>query len=124
MSEAAYNANEMMTVTAARQLRNGAVCFVGIGLPSAACNLVRLTHTPDIVLICESGTVGTRPECLSLSIGDRQLFETATCIVPLPEVFTHHLQLQRTDLGFLGAAPAGQPEPQVTLEPERRSGDL
>jgi glutaconate CoA-transferase subunit B len=93
-----------MTVTAARQLRNGAVCFVGIGLPSAACNLARLTHAPDLVLIYESGTVGTQPVVLPLSIGDSELAETATCIVPLPEIFAHYLQRGRIDIGFLGAA--------------------
>jgi glutaconate CoA-transferase subunit B len=99
-----YSRDEIMTVTAARQLRNGAVCFVGIGLPSAACNLARLTHAPDLVLIYESGTVGTRPVVLPLSIGDSELAETATCIVPLPEIFAHYLQRGRIDVGFLGAA--------------------
>ena len=104
MSAPHYSRDEMMTVTAARQLRNGAVCFVGIGLPSAACNLARLTHAPDLVLIYESGTVGTRPIVLPLSIGDSELAETATCIVPLPEIFAHYLQRGRIDVGFLGAA--------------------
>jgi glutaconate CoA-transferase subunit B len=99
-----YSRDEIMTVTAARQLRNRAVCFVGIGLPSAACNLARLTHAPDLVLIYESGTVGTRPVVLPLSIGDGELAETATCIVPLPEIFAHYLQRGRIDVGFLGAA--------------------
>jgi glutaconate CoA-transferase, subunit B len=93
-----------MTVTAARQLVNGAVCFVGIGLPSAACNLARMTHAPELVLIYESGTVGTRPRVLPLSIGDEELAETATCLVPLPEIFAHYLQRGRVDVGFLGAA--------------------
>jgi glutaconate CoA-transferase subunit B len=93
-----------MTVTAARQLRDGAVCFVGIGLPSAACNLARQTHAPNLVLIYESGTVDTRPQVLPLSIGDGELAETASCVVPLPEVFTHYLQGGRVDVGFLGAA--------------------
>jgi len=100
----ACTADEMMTVTAARQLRNGAVCFVGIGLPSAACNLARRTHAPELVLIYESGTVGTRPAVLPLSIGDGELADTATCVVSLPEVFAHYLQRGRVDLGFLGAA--------------------
>jgi glutaconate CoA-transferase subunit B len=100
----AYSADEMMTVTAARQLRDGAVCFVGIGLPSAACNLARRTHAPRLVLIYESGTVGTRPRVLPLSIGDGELAETATVVVPLPEVFAHYLQRGRVDFGFLGAA--------------------
>lgn len=96
--------NEWMTVTAARQLRNDSVCFVGIGLPSAACNLARLTHAPDIVLIYESGTIGTRPSVLPLSIGDGELAETAACVIPLPEVFSYYLQAGRVDVGFLGAA--------------------
>ena len=104
MSAAGHTPDEMMTVTAARQLRNGSVCLVGIGLPSAACNLARLTHAPHLVLIYESGTVGTRPNVLPLSIGDGELAETAACVVPLPEVFTHYLQRGRVDVGFLGAA--------------------
>ena len=60
-------ATEMMTVAAARALRDDDVCFVGIGLPSAACNLARLTHAPGITLIYESGTIATRP-AVSISI--------------------------------------------------------
>ena len=96
--------DEWMTVAAARMLRDRCVCFVGIGLPSAACNLARLTHAPDIVLIYESGTIGTRPDVLPLSIGDGELAETAAFVVPLPEVFAHYLQGGRVDVGFLGAA--------------------
>jgi len=95
---------ESMTIAAARLLWNRCVCFVGIGLPSAACNLARLTHAPDIVLIYESGTIGTRPDVLPLSIGDGELADTATCVVPLPEIFSHYLQAGRVDVGFLGAA--------------------
>ena len=99
-----YTSDEMMTIAAARRLKNGAVCFVGIGLPSAACNLARLTHAPDLVLIYESGTVGTRPNVLPLSIGDGELAETARSVIPLPEIFTHYLQHGRVGVGFLGAA--------------------
>ncbi len=96
--------DEWMTVAAARLLTNDSVCFVGIGLPSAACNLARLTHAPEIVLIYESGTIGTRPDVLPLSIGDGELAETAACVVPLPEIFSFYLQAGRVDVGFLGAA--------------------
>ena len=99
-----WTRDEMMTVAAARQLGNGCVCFVGIGLPSAACNLARLTHAPDIVLIYESGTLGTRPDVLPLSIGDGELAATASCVIPLPDVFSDYLQAGRVDVGFLGAA--------------------
>jgi glutaconate CoA-transferase subunit B len=99
-----FTPDEMMTVAAARLLWNGCVCFVGIGLPSAAANLARHTHAPDIVLIYESGTVGARPDVLPLSIGDGELADTATAVVPLPEVFAYWLQGGRIDVGFLGAA--------------------
>ncbi len=100
----AWTRDEMMTVAASRLLWDRCVCFVGIGLPSAACNLARLTHAPDIVLIYESGTIGTRPQVLPLSIGDGELAETASCVVPLPEIFSYYLQSGRVDVGFLGAA--------------------
>lgn len=104
MSHAIWTPDEMMTVTAARLLWNRAVCFVGIGLPSAAANLARALHAPEIVLIYESGTIGTRPQVLPLSIGDGELAETASCVVPLPEIFSYWLQSGRIDVGFLGAA--------------------
>ncbi len=76
MAEPQYSADEMMTVAAARMLRDRVVCFVGIGLPSAAANLARLTHAPDAVLIYESGTIGAKPSVLPLSIGDGELGAT------------------------------------------------
>jgi glutaconate CoA-transferase, subunit B len=99
-----YTADEMMAVAAARRLRNGTVCFVGIGLPSRAANLARATHAPDCVLIYESGTIGAKPVHLPLSIGDGELAETADTVVSVPEIFGYWLQGGRIDVGFLGAA--------------------
>jgi glutaconate CoA-transferase, subunit B len=93
-----------MAVSAARRLRNGDVCFVGIGLPSLAANLARATHAPDCVLIYESGTIGAKPDELPLSIGDGELAETADAVVSVPEMFAYWLQGERIDIGFLGAA--------------------
>ena len=95
---------EMMTVAAARALRNEDICFVGIGLPSVACNLARLTHAPRLTLVYESGTLDTRPHVLPLSIGDGELCETALSTVPVPEMFTYWLQGGRITVGFLGGA--------------------
>lgn len=104
MSEANYTNDELMAVEAARWLRDGDVCFVGIGLPSTAANLARLTHAPNLVLIYESGTIGTKPSVLPLSIGDGELAETADAVVSVPEIFAYWLQGGRIDVGFLGAA--------------------
>ena len=99
-----YTPDELMTVAAARCVGNDDVCFVGIGLPSAACNLARLTHAPGITLIYESGTIGARPSVLPLSIGDGELCATALTTVSVPEFFRYWLQSGRITVGFIGAA--------------------
>ena len=104
LDDGAWTADEMMTVAAARQLRDREVCFVGIGLPSTAANLARRTHAPDLVLVYESGTIGAKPQTLPLSIGDGELAETADTVVSVPEIFNYWLQAGRIDVGFLGAA--------------------
>ena len=104
MSEARYTPDEIMIIAAARKLQNGDVCFVGIGKPSAAANLARVTHAPEVVLIYESGTIGAKPEVLPLSIGDGELADTAETVVSVPEIFRYWLQGGRVDVGFLAAA--------------------
>lgn len=104
MTETAYTSDEIMSVVAARHLRDGQVCFVGIGLPSEAANLARLSHAPGVVLIYESGTIGARPDVLPLSIGDGELAEKADLVVSVPEIFAYWLQAGRVDVGFLSAA--------------------
>ncbi len=99
-----YKPNEMMTIAAARALKNTDVTFVGIGMPSAAANLARLTHAPDVTLIYESGTLATKPTVLPLSIGDGELCETALTTVSVPEMFRYWLQGGRITVGFLGGA--------------------
>lgn len=99
-----FSADEIMTIAAARALRDGQTCFVGIGLPSTAANLARVTHAPNLVLIYESGTIGAKPDRLPLSIGDGILAQTADTVVSVPEVFNYWLQPGRVDIGFLGAA--------------------
>jgi glutaconate CoA-transferase, subunit B len=97
-------ADEMMIVTASRSLRDGEVCFVGIGQPSTAANLALRTHAPELVPIYESGTLGAKPDRLPLSIGDGVLAEHADAVIGIPEVFNYWLQAGRVDVGFLGGA--------------------
>lgn len=96
--------DEMMIVVAARALAGHRTCFVGIGAPSAAANLARRSHVPGLMLIYESGTIGSKPTVLPLSIGDGELAETADSVVTVPEIFAYWLQAGRVDVGFLAAA--------------------
>ena len=101
---AAYTDKELMAVRAARELKDGDVVFVGIGLPNLACNLARATHAPDLVLIYESGAVGAVPERLPVSIGDPALVTDSLGIASMADVFQYYLQGGRIQVGFLGGA--------------------
>lgn len=104
LQERAFTSDEMMSVAAARELRSGMACLVGVGPPSLAANLARATHAPHIVLVYESGTIGAKPTRLPLSIGDGELADTADAVVSVTEIFNYWIQPGRIDVGFLGAA--------------------
>jgi glutaconate CoA-transferase, subunit B len=99
-----YTPAEMMATVAARELRDGEVVFVGIGLPNLACNLARATHAPGLVLIYESGAVGAEPERLPVSIGDPSLVTGSLMVCGMADVFQFLLQNGRIEVGFLGGA--------------------
>ena len=94
----------MMAVVAARELRDGEVVFVGIGLPNLACNLARRTHAPHLILIYESGAVGAVPDRLPVSIGDPALVTGSLMVCGMADVFQLFLQNGRIEVGFLGGA--------------------
>ena len=93
-----------MAAVAARELRDGEVVFVGIGLPNLACNLARATHAPHLVLTYESGAVGAVPERLPVSIGDPALVTGSLMVCGMADVFQLMLQNGRIEVGFLGGA--------------------
>jgi glutaconate CoA-transferase, subunit B len=97
-------ASEIMTVHAARLLRDRDVVFVGVGIPNLACNLARRTHAPDLLMIYEAGVVGARPARLPLSIGDPTLVSGSALVCSMYEIFTLYLQRGNVDVGFLGGA--------------------
>ncbi len=99
-----YSASELMTINAARLLRDGDVVFVGVGLPNLACNLARRTHAPNLYMIYEAGVIGARPSRLPLSIGDPTLVSGAAAVCSMYDVFTFYLQRGNVDVGFLGGA--------------------
>ena len=103
-AKAAYTPSEMMAAVAARELKDGEVVFVGIGLPNLACNLARATHAPNLVLIYESGAVGAVPDRLPVSIGDPALVTGSLMVAPMTDVFQYFLQNGKIQVGFLGGA--------------------
>src|SRR5450755_3696323 len=99
-----YTLNELMCVLAAREIHDGDVVFVGIGLPNLACNLARATHAPNMTLIYESGAVGAVPDRLPVSIGDPALVTGSLSVASMADIFMMYLQGGRIQVGFLGGA--------------------
>ena len=99
-----YTLNELMCVLAAREIKDGDVVFVGIGLPNLACNLARATHAPNMTLIYESGAVGAQPERVPPSIGDPALVTGSLMVCSMADVFQSFLQNGKIQIGFLGGA--------------------
>jgi glutaconate CoA-transferase subunit B len=95
---------ELMTVNAARMLRDGDTVFVGVGLPNLACNLARRTHAPNLVMIYEAGVIGAQPSRLPLSIGDPTLVSGSLSVCSMYEVFAFYLQRGYISVGFMGGA--------------------
>jgi glutaconate CoA-transferase subunit B len=96
--------SERMAVRASQELRDQDVVFVGIGLPNLACNLARVTHAPQLFMIYESGTIGTIPARLPVSIGDPTLVTDSLAIVSQADIFQSYLQGGLIEVGFLGGA--------------------
>jgi len=103
-----YSSSELLTINAARLLRDGDVVFVGVGLPNLACNLARNTHAPNLVMIYEAGVIGAQPSRLPLSIGDPTLVSGAISVCSMYEIFSLYLQRGNVDVGFLGGAQIDQ----------------
>ena len=93
-----------MVINAAKLLRDGDVVIVGVGLPNLACNLARLSHAPNLVMVYEAGVIGARPDRLPLSIGDPSLVSGALAVCSMYEVFAYYLQRGLISVGFLGGA--------------------
>ncbi len=104
MSKPGYSTTELMTVTAAHEIRNAEVVFAGTGLPMLATMLAQRTHAPDCIIVFEAGAVDPRMLHLPMSVGDSRTLAGAAQAAGLFEIFNYVLQGGRVDVGFLGSA--------------------
>ena len=101
---AEVSSTELMVIVAARELNDGESVLVGVGVPNLAANLAKRLHAPNLLMVYESGTVGSNPSRMPLSIGDPCLVSGAKSVCSMYEQFAYYLQGGRIDVGFLGGA--------------------
>jgi glutaconate CoA-transferase subunit B len=95
---------ELMVIVAARELNDGESVLVGVGVPNLAANLAKRLQAPNLLMVYESGAVGSNPSRMPLSIGDPCLVSGAKSVCSMYEQFAYYLQGGRIDVGFLGGA--------------------
>ena len=92
-----------MAATAADELRDDEVCFVGIGAPSLAALLAKHRHAPSLTLVYESGAVDAVPDVLPLSTGSPSIASPTAYLGDCLDVFGA-LQAGRIEVGVLSGA--------------------
>ena len=99
-----FSPSELMAVAAAREVRDGEVVLVGLGIPQIAADLAKLRHAPNIICLSEIGVLDPRPGGpQGVGNADPRLWRGAIGLGSFIDVMGHVLHRGRVDLGFLGA---------------------
>lgn len=103
-AERGYTLSELMVVSAAREIADGEMVFVGMRLPLIAFVVAKKTHAPNAVGLFENGVIrNTAAAELIYTMGDTPNILGATQCMEMTGVMSL-LQSGRVHLGFLGAA--------------------
>ena len=102
--ERGYTGGELMVASAAREIRDGEVVFVGLRLPLIAFVVAKKTHAPNAIGLFENGVIRATPapELLYTMADPPNLLGATQCLDLLAVMSL--LQSGRVNLGFLGAA--------------------
>jgi glutaconate CoA-transferase subunit B len=95
--------SEIMVAAGARELKDGEIVVVGIGLPQIACFLAKATHAPALTPLLEIGVADMRPIHTPVGLADSRIFYRATCWSGFLDVMGMNLHRGLVDTGFLGA---------------------
>jgi glutaconate CoA-transferase subunit B len=99
-----YTLGELMVASAAREIGDGEVVFVGMRLPLIAFVVAKKTHAPNAVGLFENGVIRSTPapELIYTMADPPNLLGATQCLDMLGVMSL--LQSGRVHLGFLGAA--------------------
>jgi glutaconate CoA-transferase subunit B len=100
---AGIRATEIMAVAGARELHDGEVVVVGLGLPWVACALARRTHAPSLTSIMEIGVINGNPVDTPVGLADSRIFHQSACWSSFLDTLGMNLHRGLVDVGFLGA---------------------
>ena len=97
-----YSLTELLAVTAAKEIADGELAFIGVGMSLISGVLAKHTHAPDCQLVTESGYIGACPPGVVQSISDTVLGVDALVATNQLQIFTDN-QRGLFDVGIIGA---------------------
>ena len=103
MPEVEIRATEIMAAAGSRELHDGEVAVVGIGLPQVTCVLAKRTHAPTLTSLLEIGVINMDPKDTPVGLADSRSFYRATCWSGFLDIMGMNLHRGVVDVGFLGA---------------------
>jgi glutaconate CoA-transferase subunit B len=103
-TKTSYTLGELMVATAAREIRDRDVVFVGMRLPLIAFVVAKKNHAPNAVGLFENGVIRSKPapELIYTMADPPNIFGATQCLDMMGVMSL--LQVGRVHLGFLGAA--------------------
>lgn len=100
--EAGYTATDQMVVSAARQIKNDDVVYVGVGLPMLASLFAKNSHAPDCNIVIENGTIRSYIFALPRATDSLQVHYQSDQLTGLANV-NYLGQSGHINIGFMGA---------------------
>jgi acyl CoA:acetate/3-ketoacid CoA transferase beta subunit len=102
MTDLEYTPFELMAVAGARELKDGEIVAVGLGLPVVASFLAKFTHAPNITIMFELGVIDPQPVHQGVGLADPRVWYRAKILSSFVDMLGTVLHKGRVDVGFLG----------------------
>ncbi len=97
-----YTPSELMAVAGARELQDGEVVAVGLGLPVVASFLAKQTHAPNMTILFELGVIDPQPIHQGVGLADPRVWYRAKVLSSFVDILGTVLHRGLVDVGFLG----------------------
>ena len=99
-----YTPFELMAVAGARELKDGEIIGVGLGLPVISSFLAKRTHAPNATILFELGVVDPEPLTVAVhGLSDPRIWYRAKIHTSFADMLGTVLHKGLIDVGFLGA---------------------
>jgi glutaconate CoA-transferase, subunit B len=97
-----YTHSELMASAGARELQDGNIVAVGLGLPVVASFLAKQTHAPNMTILFELGVIDPEPFHQGVGLADPRVWYRAKVLSSFVDILGTILHKGRVDVGFLG----------------------